>query len=246
MARYDVRINVIPKSEAQTVIAAWNKEDNYYEMNSIARELNQKARPYPYLASSEGAAATMNVKTNVPVDGPLNLVYLDGRSDSGLPHTRGIKGIALPVFLLWNPRPETLQHEIVHLSQKQYSERWWKLYTTKWNFEVASAEQFMSIPEKWRKRRRINPDTLGNPYVVWKGRYIPLSVFVSDMSPDLKACKRGFWDLEMEQWTWESPSGWVEAFGSGFNDEHPNEIAAHWIDGSANSEKQAFFNGLVV
>jgi hypothetical protein len=104
----------------------------------------------------------------------------------------------------------------------------------------------MSIPEKWRKRRRINPDTLGNPYVVWKGRYIPLSVFVSDMSPDLKACKRGFWDLKMEQWTWEPPSGWVEAFGSGFNDEHPNEIAAHWIDGSASSEKQAFFNGLVV
>ena len=246
MTSHDVRINVIPKSEAQTVIAAWNREDRYHEMNSIARELNQKARSYPYLASSEGVAATMNVRTTVPIDGPLNLVYLDGRSDSGLPHTRGLKGIALPVFLLWNPRSDTLQHEIVHLSQKQYSEKWWKLYREKWNFEMASAEQFMSIPEKWRKRRRINPDTLGNPYVVWKGRYIPLSVFVSDMSPDLKACKRGFWDLKMEQWTWEPPSGWVETFGSGFNDEHPNEIAAHWIDGSAGSEKQAFFNGLVV
>jgi hypothetical protein len=30
-------------------------------------------------------------------------------------------------------------------------------------------------------------------------------------------------------------------FGSGFNDEHPNEIAAHWIDGSAGTEKAAFF-----
>jgi hypothetical protein len=30
-------------------------------------------------------------------------------------------------------------------------------------------------------------------------------------------------------------------FGSGFNDEHPNEIAAHWIDGSAGKEKSEFF-----
>jgi hypothetical protein len=26
-------------------------------------------------------------------------------------------------------------------------------------------------------------------------------------------------------------------FGSGFNDEHPNEIAAHWIDGSAGDKR---------
>ncbi|NBO09173.1 MAG: hypothetical protein EBV30_07475, partial [Actinobacteria bacterium] len=71
MTSHDVRINIIPKSEAQTVIAAWNREDSYREMNSIARDLNQKARPYPYLASSEGSAATMNVRTSVPVDGPL-------------------------------------------------------------------------------------------------------------------------------------------------------------------------------
>jgi len=30
-------------------------------------------------------------------------------------------------------------------------------------------------------------------------------------------------------------------FGTGFNDEHPNEIAAHWIDGSAGKEKQEYF-----
>jgi hypothetical protein len=30
-------------------------------------------------------------------------------------------------------------------------------------------------------------------------------------------------------------------FGKGFNDEHPNEIAAHWIDGSAGEEKRLFF-----
>jgi hypothetical protein len=31
-------------------------------------------------------------------------------------------------------------------------------------------------------------------------------------------------------------------FGSGFNDEHPNEIAAHWIDGSVGDKSSAFFS----
>ena len=183
----------------------------------------------------------MKVKVTVPVEGPLNLVYLDGQSDSGLPHTRGLKGIALPVFLLWDPRPDTIQHEIVHLSQKQFKERWWAFYGREWDFKEATSEEFMSIPERWRRRRRMNPDTMGNPYTVWKRRYMPMSVYLSETEPDLKKCKRGFWDLQMNQWTWEAPPGWTEMFGSGFNDEHPNEIAAHWIDGSAGVEKSRIF-----
>jgi hypothetical protein len=44
------------------------------------------------------------------------------------------------------------------------------------------------------------------------------------------------------QWTWEPPSGWIYVFGSGFNDEHPHEIIAHWIDGSAGEEKRKYFH----
>jgi hypothetical protein len=88
----------------------------------------------------------------------------------------------------------------------------------------------------------MNPDTLGIPYTVWSDRFIPLTVFLSEDNPDLRKCRRGFWDLKMSQWTWEEPPGWVRTFGSGFNDEHPHEIAAHWLDGSAGKEKQAFFD----
>jgi len=243
--KYQVRINIINYLDARSVIKGWESEDGYYKDmdDALAGEVNQKARGYPYIPSSEGKAGTMMVSSKVPIDGPLNIVYLDGRSDPGLPHTRGLKGIALPVFLLWDggdKASKTLDHEIVHLSQKQYREKWFDFYKYKWHFELATQEQFTSIPERWRSRRRINPDTLGSPYMVWKGRYIPLSVFVSEMTPDLKKCKRGFWDLKMSQWTWDAPSGWVEMFGSGFNDEHPNEIVAHWIDGSAGSERTNF------
>ena len=134
-----------------------------------------------------------------------------------------------------------MRHELVHLSQKQFPDKWWVIYEHTWSFKKATENEFMQIPIKWRSRRRINPDTLKNPYVVWKDRYIPLSIFLSETEPDLRYCKRWFWDLKLSQWTWEEPPGWIRMFGSGSNDEHPNEIAAHWIDGSAGTEKSTFF-----
>lgn len=241
-----VRLETVSADQAPTIIKSWASEDSYYEgmQNGIAGPLNQKARKYPYVASSEGKATHFSLTTPVPIRGPIKVVYLDGRSDAGLPHTRGKTGIALPVYLLWNPSESTLDHELVHLSQKQFSERWLHWYKIYWNFRPAKEAEFLSIPMRWRSKRRINPDTLGNPYMVWSDRYIPLSVFLSETDPDLRKCQRGFWDLKMSQWTWEEPPGWVRTFGIGFNDEHPNEIAAHWLDNTVAGakEKRAFFD----
>jgi hypothetical protein len=235
----------------KNIVSKWEEEDGYYRSMDDsgpavpAGPMNRKARKYPYLEMSEftlGANLSVKKPSNIPIEGPLTVVYLDGRSDAGLPHTRGMKGIALPVFLLWQPSEKTIQHEIVHLSQKQNPQRWWAWYQDVWNFRRAKEEEFMGIPLRWRSRRRINPDTLGTPYTIWQDRWIPLSVFINEKDPDLRYCKRGFWDCKLSQWTWETPTGWVKTFGSGFNDEHPNEIAAHWIDGSAGKEKQEYFN----
>jgi len=239
-----VLVQTVDSLKAKETLLSWEKEDNYYtSMNtSIAGPLNKKARPHPYLQTNEGKANEITVEFPFPLDGPIKVVYLDGKSDTGLPHTRGKTGIALPVFLLWHPSDKTMRHELVHLSQKQFRGRWYQWYEKHWNFKLATESEMLSIPINWRSRRRINPDTLGTPYMVWKNRYIPLSVFSSELQPDLRYCKRGFWDLKMTQWTWESPPDWLRTFGEGFNDEHPNEIAAHWIDGSAGKEKQNFFD----
>lgn len=238
-----IRLDTINHTLATELIKSWNNEDFYYKgmLTSIAGTLNMKARGYPYLQTKEVVPSSKNMEFEYPLKGPIQVVYLDGKSDAGLPHTRGKTGIALPVFLLWHPSEKTMRHELVHLSQKQFSEKWWAIYEHNWFFKKATENEFMQIPMKWRSRRRINPDTLKSPYVTWKGRYIPLSIFLSETEPDLRYCKRGFWDLKISQWTWEEPPGWVRLFGSGFNDEHPNEIAAHWIDGSAGTEKAAFF-----
>jgi len=237
-----IEIQTIDAKSGAALLSKWETEDSYYSgmKNSIAGELNMKARANPYIQSIESIAKTEQANFSFPLEGPIQLIYLTPSSDSGLPHTRGKTGIAMPVFLLWDPSQKTLQHELVHLSQKQFRERWFNFYKETWNFRKATEQEFLSIPLKWRSRRRINPDTLGSPYMVWKDRYIPLSVFTSEIKPDLRYTKRGFWDLKMTQWTWESPSGWVNIFGTGFNDEHPNEIAAHWIDGSAGIDKKQY------
>jgi len=238
-----IRLDTIDYKEAKNFIKVWDKEDFYYKgmETSIAGPLNKAARRYPYYESKEAKVISENMDFEFPIKGPIQVVYLDGKSDAGLPHTRGKSGIALPVFLLWHPSQKTMRHELVHLSQKQYEERWWNFYKKNWSFRPATQAEFLEIPIKWRSRRRINPDTLKNPYTVWKDRYIPLSIFLSETEPDLRYCKRGFWDLKMSQWTWDPPPGWIDMFGSGFNDEHPNELSAHWIDGSAGMEKEAFF-----
>ena len=241
---YSVRVTVPTKDQTNAVFSKWEKEDGYYSGlgDSLAGDINAKARRYPYIETSEAQPVSMTVKSDVPVDGPVTLVYLDGRADAGLPHTRGLTGIAFPVFLLWEPSEKTMRHELVHLSQKQNPVKWWAWYDRWWKFRKATEGEIMAIPERWRRRRRINPDTLGSPFTVWLNRYIPLSIFSSETVPDLRYCKRGFWDLKMSQWTWDPPSGWEELFGTGFNDEHPNEIVAHWIDGSAGREKKRFFD----
>lgn len=238
-----VQLITLDSKEAVGKIRSWEQEDSYFYTieNSPSSLLNKRARSYPYIASgSVRNLSGSSTSTPVPLKGPIYIVYLDPRSDSGLPHTRGMSGIALPIYHLWSPNEKTMQHELVHLSQKQFKDRWWQLYSKVWGFRVASKEEFLEIPERLRSRRRINPDTLGNPYVVWSERYIPLSLFVEELDPELSKCKRGFWDLEISQWTWEEPPGWIRMFGQGFNDEHPNEIAAHWLDGSAGPEKADF------
>ena len=234
-----IELHTIDAKSASAILSKWESEDSYYSgmKTSIAGPLNMKARGNPYIESTEARAKTEKVEFSFPLEGPIQIVYLHPSSDSGLPHTRGKTGIAMPIFLLWNPSEKTMQHELVHLSQKQYSDKWSSFFSNTWNFRKATEQEFLSIPLKWRSRRRINPDTLGSPYMVWRERYIPLTAFVSEGSPDIRFSKRGFWDLKMTQWTWEEPPGWKDLFGTGFNDEHPNEIAAHWIDGSAGSER---------
>jgi len=237
---YGTQVTVVPKQDQIATLAEWESIDHYRSLIAMS-PINAKARQYPYIPATETNPSSFLLVSSVPIQGPLQLIYMDGLSDAGLPHTRGTKGIVLPVFDLWKPNGKTMTHELVHLSQKQYPERWFNWYKKYWGFRQATTEERRSVPVKWMDRRRLNPDRLIDEFVVWKNQYMPLSVFTSEETPDLRYCKRGFWDLKMTQWTWEAPPGWSEVFTTGINDEHPHEISAHWIDGSAGAARKDFF-----
>jgi hypothetical protein len=236
-------LNTLSKDDATRALQAAESQDFYY---SRMDEINRKARRYPYLVSSMNSPSQMpfEVPTAIPFKTKsVSIVLLEPSSDNGLPHTRGTSTdsvICLPHFYAWKPNPTTTLHELVHISQKQEPERWWRWYGTKWKF--AKLEDASRVPEKWRGLARRNPDTLDSPLVVWNERYVPLTVYTNSFSPDLQETQRGFYDLQRGAWMWETPSGWDSMFGSGFNDEHPHEIAAHWIDGSGGAERQKYFN----
>lgn len=231
------------KEDATRNLGAAEAQDRYYgQMN----EINRRARRNPYLVSS------MNTPNRMPFELPnwipfqnssINLCFLEPSSDNGLPHTRGTgvtSIICLPHFFLWKPNPTTMLHELIHISQKHEPERWWAWYKKTW--KLAPLEDENRIPERFRAIVRRNPDILDNPFVVWNDRYVPMTVFTNPASPDLQETQRGFYDLVRGTWVWESPPGWDAMVGVGFNDEHPHEIAAHWIDGSAGAERQTYFN----
>ena len=100
-----IRLDTVNHIVASEVIKSWNNEDFYYKsmLTSIAGPMNMKARRYPYLQTKEVVPTSKNMDFEYPLRGPIQVVYLDGKSDAGLPHTRGKTGIALPVFLLWHP-----------------------------------------------------------------------------------------------------------------------------------------------
>ena len=86
-----IRLDTIDHTHAQDYIKSWDKEDFYYKgmLTSVAGPLNMKARGYPYLQTKEVTATSKNMEFEYPLRGPIQVVYLDGKSDAGLPHTRG-------------------------------------------------------------------------------------------------------------------------------------------------------------
>jgi len=150
---------VVPKEERLATLDEWESIDQYRDLVSRS-PINKNARLYPYIPAAETQPSSFLIVSPVPIQGPLQLVYLEGQSDAGLPHTRGTHGIALPVFDLWNPNPKTMAHELVHLSQKQNPERWFHWYMKHWSFRQASMLERSLIPKRWIERRRLNPDRL--------------------------------------------------------------------------------------
>lgn len=149
------------------------------------------------------------------------IVKLHPTADAGLPHTRPPNIICVPAY--YPMTNETLLHELLHLHQRNHSDEWeMKFHSQGW---APFPEQ--TIPDRWKKRCRINPDTLMKPFYSWQNQWVPLPMFEREDKPDLRQCVVRWWDQKSGSLITEPPASFVSAFGKNHpQPEHPREVSA--------------------
>lgn len=160
----------------------------------------------------------------------VNIVILSPSAEGGMPHTRGISSplICLPAYFPESKLKNTIDHELIHISQKRNPEVWKsRLESDGW--KEFSFERVEEIPLQWRNRCRINPDTCQSPFFAWKDRYIPLPLFVREDKPEIKDILVKWYDMDEQKLQGTAPNSFINKYGklSDFAKEHPFELSAY-------------------
>jgi hypothetical protein len=151
--------------------------------------------------------------------------------EEGLPHTRGIDVIALPIDLPESHTPKILAHEKIHLLQRMNGASWKRFYRQKWFYEIYSQPP-VGMPEELIERRRANPDTSDEPWCCWKNRWWPVAIYKRVDKPTLKGASIRWWDSKTTEVRQSAPEDWVAFFGDDIHqNEHPHEISAEFLSG---------------
>jgi len=185
-----------------------------YRTNCSKDTLNHLAR--------KGHAYTVMDQNSVK-EGPggSKLITMYPNADAGLPHTRPPNLICVPAY--YNLTNETLLHECLHIHQRNQKSKWEAYFSKQGWVPVAESH----VPERWRRRVRLNPDTLDSRFYAWENRYVPLPLFEREDRPDLRECVVRWWDQRSGGLLSEPPPSFVKAFGANHPQaEHPREVSA--------------------
>ena len=186
-------------------------------VNRLAREkhiysvfLNESPEPLQQIAD------TMDLTRG------SKIVILHPSADNGFPHTRPGGLICMPAGFSLYEAPKTLLHEGCHLHQRDYEPQWLS-YSIRQGWWPIPAGQ---IPERWRARCRINPDTMSQPFWSWQDYYVPLPIFSNEQSPSMGECEVRWYDLRNNTLYKVPPSSFTERYGDTGQPEHPYEVSA--------------------
>lgn len=142
----------------------------------------------------------------------------------GLPHTRAPDTVWLPTR---GPDfNETFIHELIHISQRLWPDRWAAAYKAVWNMEPGS------LPATLNGRLRLNPDTFMSKPYTWTApsglKWTPALVFANPDAPRLKSVRLLFVNAG-GGWQSAVPTEWMQTFRTGDPSvcEHPHEMAAY-------------------
>ena len=169
---------------------------------------------------------SLALKTKALIEDPsIEVVILHPSAEGGMPHTRAGSLICLPAHFPESRIDSTLKHEMVHIWQRKQPSLW----TTRLKMDGWEVADEDDIPNEWLHRCRLNPDTIANRWFAWKGRYIPLPLFVREDKPDLHDIVVRWYDLDELRVISNVPSSLTQKYGNlGTSSlEHPYELYAY-------------------
>lgn len=205
---------LLQKAEA---IDGYRKHCAASDLNRLARSRQTYAPFFEPMEATLRALAAKNELTRA-----CELVFLHPSADSGFPHTRPLNLICLPVGFGGQDVAETLLHEGFHVHQRKNPDDWMSYSIRQGWWPIAASE----IPERWRERVRLNPDTLSQPFWTWEDRYIPLPLFVNEASPSLGGTEVRWMDKRTGTLLRSPPSSFQGRYGPIAQPEHPFETGA--------------------
>jgi len=156
------------------------------------------------------------------------VVVMHPTADGGYPHTRPLNIVCMPAPTIDNVSDDTLattlRHEAIHLHQRNNPAVWtaacmkdgWSLVPT------------ARIPERFRERCRLNPDTFKpQQFWAWEYTFVPLPMFYRDDSPRLGDVQIKWYDLRNGALFTDAPFSFQLRYGPNPSQpEHPFELLA--------------------
>ncbi len=238
-----VGLEVLTMKDAYDQMAINETEDKYLkgcmesEANSIAIR-NEHMMPCDPFTREQALAMSTTALAAVPESlKPTNTIKI-AFFEKGLPHTR-------PPATIWFPESalrankmqfnETFLHECIHLHQREHEDRWRKFYEDAWDFKPWQGK----IPKDIERRRRLNPDTIRQPFYIWRNKWVPIAVYSKPDAANLREVRLIFLRPSTEGnsgWDSVCPEGWLEFFGTQEPSicEHPHEMAAYFLSDNEN------------
>lgn len=206
-------------SQKQAEIALKKAEDDDFFRGSLD-SVNTKARDGLFYYAVDGPP----IQESIPnLSTSIQICWMHPSAEAGMPHTRAPNLVCLPQY--WNPTQlhSTLLHEAIHVDQRQRPLEWVRWCVANGWTLVDESE----IPERWRKRCRMNPDTMKYRFWAYKNRWVPLPMYEREDRPRLRDIHVYWWDRKTGILHKDPPAEVKELIDGITHPEHPFEIAAY-------------------
>jgi hypothetical protein len=153
----------------------------------------------------------------------IRIVWMTPSAEAGMPHTRAPDLVCLPAYYPTESLAKTILHESIHIDQRKNPMKW-----VRWCISQGwTIVRDQDIPERWKRRCRLNPDTMAYRFWAYQNRWVPLPLFEREDKPQLRQVQVKWWDRQTGMLLENPPTALASFLHGVGNPEHPFEIAAY-------------------